>query len=66
MTTTVQPGRLMISAVARATGYSSDYIRDLCKQGVITPKRNSNGQREFHLGHVDALLTRKRQVSGGR
>lgn len=50
------PPRLSTSAVASASGYSAQQIRDLERLGVIPPaRRASNGYREFSAEHVRAL-----------
>ncbi len=59
MTDTLDTNGFSIKVLGRLTGYSTDHIRDLCRQGVLTPPRDEHGHRRFNITHADALLERR-------
>jgi DNA-binding transcriptional MerR regulator len=59
MADTLHANGFSISVLGRLTGYSTDHIRDLCRQGVLTPPREERGRRRFNIEHADALLERR-------
>lgn len=62
----METATLTISTAARLAGCPENYLRVCEKLGVITPARNSVGQRLYTLSDVEAIKAHRAAKRSGR